>query len=98
MINAGIIGASGYTGGELMRLLLNHPEVNIVAATSRNLEGKSVSDHHRHLKGFLDLEFQDLGPEDIKASCNVAFLAAPHGAAMGLVSGLLEGKLKGAAG
>jgi N-acetyl-gamma-glutamyl-phosphate reductase len=94
MINVGIIGASGYTGGELMRLLLNHPEVNIVAATSRNLAGKPVSDQHRHLKGFLDLKFEDLGPEDVKASCDVAFLAVPHGAAMDLVPGLLDGKLR----
>jgi N-acetyl-gamma-glutamylphosphate reductase len=42
MINAGIVGASGYTGGELMRLLLNHPYVNIETATSRRLSGKAV--------------------------------------------------------
>lgn len=94
MIKAGIIGASGYTGGELMRLLLNHPEVNIVAATSRNLAGKPVSDQHKHLRGLLDLKFQDLGPEDIAKTCDVAFLAVPHGAAMDMVPGLLGGKLK----
>ncbi|TGC08446.1 N-acetyl-gamma-glutamyl-phosphate reductase [Methanolobus halotolerans] len=94
MINAGIIGASGYTGGELMRLFLNHPEVNIVAATSRKLAGKPVSGTHRHLKGFLDLKFQDLGPGEARESCDVAFLAVPHGAAMDIVPELLGGDLK----
>ncbi|NPE30446.1 N-acetyl-gamma-glutamyl-phosphate reductase, partial [Methanococcoides sp. SA1] len=51
MINAGIVGASGYTGGELMRLLLNHPYVNIETATSRRLSGEAVSDTHKHLRG-----------------------------------------------
>ncbi|WP_406660821.1 N-acetyl-gamma-glutamyl-phosphate reductase [Methanolobus sp. ZRKC3] len=94
MINAGIIGASGYTGGELMRLLLNHSEVNIVAATSRKLAGEAVTDTHRHLKGFLDLGFQNLTPEEIKSACDVVFVAVPHGTAMDIVPELLDDDVK----
>jgi len=94
MINAGIIGASGYTGGELMRLLLNHPEVNITAATSRKLAGQAVSDTHRHLKSFLDLKFENLSPEEIKSACDVVFVAVPHGTAMDIVPELLDGEVK----
>jgi len=62
MINVGIIGGSGYTGGELMRLLLRHPYVNIEAATSRRLAGKDVCDTQTQLRGFLEMKFEDLRP------------------------------------
>ena len=51
----GIIGVTGYTGGELIRLLLNHPQVEIVAASSRSNVGKQVSEVHHHLYQQLDL-------------------------------------------
>ena len=89
MINVGIIGGSGYTGGELMRLLLKHPQVNIEAATSRRLEGIDVCDTHKHLRGFLDLKFEDLQNEDIKERCDVIFVAVPHGTSMDIVPKLL---------
>lgn len=94
MINAGIVGASGYTGGELMRLLLNHPNVNIEAATSRRLSGEDVSDTHKHLRGFVDLKFEDLDPEEIKQRCDVVFVAVPHGTAMNIVPELIDNDVK----
>lgn len=94
MISAGIIGASGYTGGELMRLLLNHPEVNITVATSRKLAGTDVSETHPHLRGFLDLKFQNLSPEEVRSRCDVVFVAVPHGTAMNIVPELIDGKTK----
>lgn len=59
MINIGIIGASGYTGGELLRFLKNHPNVNIVAATSRKFKGKPLYKAHPHLRD-LEMEFEDI--------------------------------------
>ncbi len=94
MINVGIIGGSGYTGGELMRLLLRHPYVNIEAATSRRLAGKDVCDTHTHLRGFLDMNFEDLSPDEIKERCNVVFVAVPHGTSMNIVPQLLDGNTK----
>ena len=77
-----------------MRLLLNHPEVNIAAATSRKLAGQAVSDTHRHLKGFLDLEFENMSPEEIRSACDVVFVAVPHGTAMDIVPELLDDEVK----
>jgi len=94
MTKVGIIGGSGYTGGELMRLLLNHPHVNINAATSRRLAGEDVCDTHKHLRGFLDMRFEDLSPEEIKDRCDVVFVAVPHGTSMNIVPQLLGEEIK----
>jgi len=94
MIKAGIIGASGYTGGELLRLLVNHPNVMIELATSRSLEGKPVTSVHRHLEGFLDLIYENPNSENIRERCDIVFLAVPHGSAMRYVPELLDGDTK----
>ncbi|MDD3041705.1 MAG: N-acetyl-gamma-glutamyl-phosphate reductase [Methanosarcinaceae archaeon] len=94
MIKAGIIGASGYTGGELLRLLLNHPDVEPVLATSRSLAGKPVTETHRHLLDFLDLEYENPGMDEVRERCDVVFLAVPHKTAMNYVPELLDGKTK----
>jgi len=83
-----IIGASGYTGGELIRLLLGHPEAEVVCATSRKLAGMPIESHHPHLKGFTDLVFEN--PEIDAIDADFAFLAVPHTAAMKYVRPLLE--------
>jgi N-acetyl-gamma-glutamyl-phosphate reductase len=87
--NVAIIGASGYTGGELMRLLLNHPRMTVSVATSRRLAGKPVVSVHRHLTGLTDLEFTDPDIDAIKEQCDAVFLAVPHGTAMDVVPGLI---------
>ena len=94
MIKAGIIGASGYAGGELLRLLVNHPDVRLELATSRGLAGKPVTSTHRHLEGFLDLKYENPDPEDIRERCDVVFVAVPHGTAMNYVPELLDGSTK----
>ncbi|MGP8321284.1 MAG: N-acetyl-gamma-glutamyl-phosphate reductase [Methanosarcinaceae archaeon] len=94
MINVGIIGGSGYTGGELMRLILRHPYANIEVVTSRRLAGKDVCDTHTHLRGFLDMKFEDLSPDTIKDRCDVVFVAVPHGTSMNIVPQLLDGNTK----
>ncbi|MDD1679605.1 MAG: N-acetyl-gamma-glutamyl-phosphate reductase, partial [Methanomicrobiales archaeon] len=75
-----IIGASGYTGGELMRLLLTHSTAIVTSATSRTLAGKPVDSVHTHLKGQIDLAFSNPAIDQIDA--DFAFLAVPHTVAM----------------
>lgn len=77
MIKAGIIGAAGYTGGELIRILLNHPEVEITFAVSGSQAGKNVSAVHQDLLGETDLQFSN----EFHQHIDVLFLCAGHGAA-----------------
>ncbi len=90
MIKIGIVGGSGYTGGELIRLLLGHPEAEIAIVTSRRLSGTPVTDIHGHLSGLFDLTFENPSPEEIASACDLVITAVPHGAAMGIVPKLLE--------
>jgi N-acetyl-gamma-glutamyl-phosphate reductase len=87
-----IIGASGYTGGDLIRLLLSHSSAEVVIATSRKLVGKRVDSVHPHLKGLTDLLFQN--PTVDRMDADVALLAVPHTAGMSHVRGLLERGMK----
>ncbi len=78
MIRVGIVGGSGYTGGELLRLLLAHPEVEVTQATSESNIGKFYYQVHPHLRGKTQLRF--IG-RDALQPCDVLFLALPHGEA-----------------
>ncbi|MGB2841498.1 MAG: N-acetyl-gamma-glutamyl-phosphate reductase [Halobacteriota archaeon] len=90
MINAGIIGGAGYTGLELVRLLLMHPEVEISVVTSRRYRGKKVSDVNPHLFPFIELEYEDVDTEEIADRSDIVFVAVPHGSAMDYVPELME--------
>jgi N-acetyl-gamma-glutamyl-phosphate/LysW-gamma-L-alpha-aminoadipyl-6-phosphate reductase len=78
MIRVGIVGASGYTGGELLRLLLGHSQVEVVAAASQRSAGKFLYQLHPHLRGRTALRFIT---QDTLEPCDVLFLAQPHGKA-----------------
>jgi N-acetyl-gamma-glutamyl-phosphate reductase len=90
MIDVGIIGGSGYTGGELLRLLANHPEVDVRLVTSRKLSGKPVSLVHPHLKGIYSLNFEALSAKEAAERCDFVFTGVPHGTAMDWVPDLLD--------
>lgn len=77
-ISAAIVGASGFTGGELLRLLLGHPSIEAVQITSRRLAGHPAHRAHPHLRGLSDLVFEPA--EEVRA-CDVVFLCLPHGEA-----------------
>lgn len=77
-LSVSIIGASGYTGGELLRLLLGHPGVTVAQVTSRQHVGKFVHQLHPHLRGRTTLRF--VSPDTL-SECDVLFLAMPHGEA-----------------
>lgn len=78
MTTVGIVGGSGYTGGELLRLLLFHPDVEVTQITSRSEAGRYVHTVHPNLRGVTQLQF--IHPEALQ-SCDVLFLALPHGTA-----------------
>lgn len=93
MINVGIVGATGYTGVELIRLLSRHPKVNIRILTSRSEAGRAVSDIFPSLYGVSDLVFSEPN-DDALASCDVVFFATPHGVAMKSAKYLLDHGVK----
>ena len=81
MISVGIVGGTGYTGVELLRLLLRHPNVKVNVLTSRTEAGRRVDDMFPSLRGHTDLCYSDLNIEELK-QCDVVFFATPHGVAM----------------
>jgi len=89
MIKVGIIGGTGYTGGELLRVLYNHPEAEISVVTSRSQESKKISDTHKYLRNLVELTFTKTDPKLFK-DCDVVFTAVPHTKAMVIVPKLLE--------
>lgn len=82
MITVGIVGASGYAGGELVRILLGHPRARLVCASSRTHAGKEVGEVFPSLRGKTDLMYAELSPEEMACRCDIVFTAVPHGAAM----------------
>ncbi|MDO4693306.1 MAG: N-acetyl-gamma-glutamyl-phosphate reductase [Eikenella sp.] len=88
-VRAGIVGATGYTGVELLRLLARHPQVRVAAVTSRSEAGVHIADYFPSLRGVYDLVFQAPDAADL-AACDVVFFATPHGVAMRDAPALLE--------
>ena len=89
MIKVGIVGGTGYTGVELLRLLVAHPEVELRAITSRSEAGRPVSELFESLRGHIDLAFSEPDPDTL-AGCDLVFFATPNGTAMRSVPALLE--------
>jgi N-acetyl-gamma-glutamyl-phosphate reductase len=93
MAKVGIVGGTGYTGVELLRLLAQHPGVEVTAITSRSESGTAVSDLFPNLRGHVDLEFTVPDVDQLK-SCDLVFFATPNGTAMKMVPELLDGDCK----
>jgi N-acetyl-gamma-glutamyl-phosphate reductase len=89
MIRVGILGASGYSALELMKLLLRHPEVQITALTTRQPESRSVGDVHPSLAERLDLALENLTPAQVAEEADCVFCCLPHGASASAVADLL---------
>lgn len=89
MINVGIVGGTGYTGVELLRILLQHPKVNIQTITSRSEAGMDVTDLFANLRGQISLKFCD--PTEARLDqCDLVFFATPNGIAMQQAKALLD--------
>lgn len=93
MITVGIVGGTGYTGVELLRLLLRHPNVQVNVLTSRTENGRRVDDMFPSLRGHTDLQYSDLNIDELK-KCDVVFFATPHGVAMKHAEALVAAKTK----
>ncbi len=93
MIKVGILGASGYTGAEILRLLATHPEVE-VASVSRQAGGEKLTDLFPSLRGHFDLELIAHDPMAMAGSCEMVFCCMPHKASMDMVPALLDGGAK----
>lgn len=93
MITVGIVGGTGYTGVELLRLLLRHPNVQVNVLTSRTEAGRRVDDMFPSLRGHTDLIYSDLQIDALK-QCDVVFFATPHGVAMQHAQELLAANTK----
>ncbi|WP_107688397.1 N-acetyl-gamma-glutamyl-phosphate reductase [Neisseria wadsworthii] len=88
-IKIGIVGATGYTGVELLRLLASHPHAEVSVVTSRGEAGVHIADYFPSLRGVYDLVFQAPDEADL-AQCDTVFFATPHGVAMKEAPALLE--------
>jgi len=93
VIKVGIVGGTGYTGVELLRILVNHPNVELSVITSRSEEGVPVADMFPNLRGHTDLRFSVPSAETLGA-CDVVFFATPHGVAHALAEEVLEAGAK----
>jgi len=89
----GIVGGTGYTGAELLRLLANHSQIEVIAITSRSEEGKLISDIYPSLRGHYDLRFTNPSVDEL-AKCDLVFFATPHGVAMDQVPELIDRGVK----
>lgn len=87
-----VIGAAGYAGGELLRLLLGHPEVAECTAVSRSQAGKLLGDVHPGLAGLTDARFSAIEPADAARQADVIFLALEHGESSRVAAGLFQAK------
>lgn len=95
-IPVGLAGVTGYAGMELVRLLVGHPGLELVRATSRSEAGKRLEDLYPFLQGFPmgELVVTPSDPDDLAASCRLVFLAVPHGAAMDMAGQLVDRGVK----
>ena len=93
MIKVGIVGGTGYTGVELLRLLAAHPKVEIQAITSRSEKGLPVADMYPNLRGHLDLAFSEPDMAVLK-KCDLVFFATPNGIAMTMAKELIDAGVK----
>ena len=89
MIKVGVVGGTGYTGVELLRLLAQHPQTELVAITSRSEAGMAVADMFPSLRGRVSLKFSDPATSPL-ADCDVVFFATPNGVAMQQARSLLD--------
>ena len=92
-LKIGIVGGTGYTGVELLRLLSIHPNAELAAITSRGEAGLPVADMFPSLRGFVDLKFTDPAQSNL-TECDVVFFATPHGVAMSQAETLLAADVK----
>lgn len=93
-LRVAIVGANGYTGGEMVRLLAGHPSVKLVSLTSRQFPGMHIAEMFPALDGILDMRLEELDTDAIAGNCDAVFLAIPHTQAMPIVADFIEKDLR----
>jgi len=93
-IRVGVVGGSGYVGGNLLGLLLWHPEVEVCFVESVQAAGRPVAEVHTFLRGLCGLEFQDFSLDMLRENCDLVFLAKAHTEGMRFVGPLVEAGLR----
>jgi len=93
-MKVGIIGASGYTGAELLRLLGGHPEVEVAYVTAHTYAGEEVTNLYPHLHGYDGMSYQEFEAKEALSQADIHFIALPHGESMQVVPSLLDGGAK----
>jgi N-acetyl-gamma-glutamyl-phosphate reductase len=93
MIKVGIVGGTGYTGVELLRMLSQHPHAKLLTVTSRKEAGTPLADMYPNLRGYVKLAFTDTAVADL-TECDVVFYATPHGVAMADAPKLIDAGVK----
>ncbi|MHA1607579.1 MAG: N-acetyl-gamma-glutamyl-phosphate reductase [Candidatus Freyarchaeota archaeon] len=93
-MRVGIVGGSGYTGGELLRLLCMHPKVEVTYVTSRRYAGKFIGDVHPNLRKLVNIKFEEYDVTLASEKCDYVFMAVPHRSSMKLTPDLLDVGLK----
>lgn len=88
-MKTGVIGASGYAGGELLRLLANHPHFKLIYVAAGSSAGEKITDIHSHLTAYIDQRFSETSISRIN-ECELVFLALPHGESAKLVNHISE--------
>lgn len=90
MINVGVIGATGYVGIEIIRILQNHPEVNISSVVSHSFEGLKISDVYPSLRNVFDMECQELDIDKVANCSDIIITALPHGVSSQVIPELIK--------
>ena len=93
-MKVGIVGASGYVGGEVLRVLVSHPEVEVSMVTSRQYVGDYIHRTHPSLKGFTELTYSELDYDKMSDKCDLVFTAVPHGTATEIVKSFYDRGMK----
>ncbi len=94
MIKAGIVGATGYAGNELVRILMQHPEVEIVKMTAHSYVGKSFDEVYENYRQINETVLDDMDMEKLAEECDVIFMALPHGVTAKVVNEDILSKTK----
>ncbi len=94
MLKVGVVGASGYAGAELLRLIKNHPGMEVTYVTAHTYAGQSVSSLYPAFLGVLDDKFEEFNLDKAKEKCEALFFSLPHGKSMEMIPGVLESGIK----
>lgn len=94
MIRVGVLGATGYAGIELCRLLASHPEVEITCLVSHSYAGKKIWEVYPNFRNILDITLEDLDIASIKERCDLVFTALPHGVSKTVIPTLYDAGLR----